>query len=127
MSKSDYLEAQILNHILRATAYPSPSAVYAALFTSLSTEAGPDTEVSGGSYVRQQITFSAPSGGQVVSDADVLFPIATADWGIIQSVAIMDSAAAGNKLYAMDLNIPREILQTDQFRLPAGQIIVQED
>ena len=126
-SKTDYLETQLLNHVLRGTAYPSPAAVYVALYTVAPTDAGGGTEVSGGGYVRQQAIFTAPSGGQVENTTDITFPVATADWGTLVAIAILDAAASGNMLYWAPLNAPREILTNDQFRLPAGQIIATED
>lgn len=127
MSKSNYLEAQLLNHVLRATPYSSPSAVYVALFTVAPTESGGGTEVSGGSYVRQTVTFSAPAPDSVSNTADVTFPIATADWGDVEAFALFDQPSSGNMLYFADLTAPRTINTSDQFRFPAGQLIVTED
>ena len=126
MPKSDYLKAVILNHVLRATVYTSPATVYAALFTVAPTDAGGGTEVTGGSYTREAITFAAPAGGQVSDSADVLFPIATADWGTIVAFAVFDMPTGGNMLYWAALAAPREILTNDQFRFPSGQLIVSE-
>jgi len=127
MSKTNYLEANILNHVLRATAYSSPSAVYVALFTVAPTESGGGTEVSGGSYARQTVTFSAPAPDSVSNTADVTFPVATAAWGDIVAFAIMDQPSGGNMLYFANLTAPRTIGISDQFRFPAGQLVVTED
>jgi len=61
MSKTDFLENKIINHVLRNTAYTAPATVYAALFTATPGESSAGTEVTGGSYARQAATFSAPS------------------------------------------------------------------
>lgn len=127
MSKTNYLEAQLLNHVLRATPYSSPSAVYVALFTVAPTESGGGTEVSGGSYVRQPVTFTSPAPDTVSNTADVTFPIATADWGDIEAFALLDQPSSGNMLYFADLTAPKTINTSDQFRFPAGQLVVQED
>jgi hypothetical protein len=127
MSKSNYLEAQLLNHVLRATPYSSPSAVYVALFTVAPTESGGGTEVSGGSYARQTVTFSSPAPDSVSNVADVTFPIATGDWGDIEAFALMDQPSSGNMLYFANLTAPRTVATADQFRLPAGQLICSED
>lgn len=126
MSKSDYLETQILNHVLRNVAYSSPTTVYVALFTAAPGEAGGGTEVTGGAYTRQPVTFASPSSGQVSNSADVLFPIATADWGTLVSFALFDASSAGNMLYYANLAASRVVLTNDQFRFPSGQLIVQE-
>jgi len=126
MSKSDFLETNILNHVLRGVAYASPAGVYVALFTVAPSDPGGGTEVTGNGYTRQSITFATPSGGQVSNSSDVLFPTATADWNTIVAYAIFDAPSAGNMLYYASLNSPRDILTNDQLRFPAGQIIIQE-
>ena len=60
---SNYLENALLNGTLNATTYTAPAAVYVALYTSDPTDANTGTEVSGGSYARQSVTFAAPSDG----------------------------------------------------------------
>lgn len=46
---------------------------YLALYTSNPTAANTGTEVSGGSYARKAITFSAPSGGTVTNTNEIRF------------------------------------------------------
>lgn len=127
MSKTNFLETQLLNHVLRNTPYSQPTTVFAALFTAAPDETGSGTEVTGGSYARQPVTFNAPAPDSVDNTADVLFPVATADWGTVVAFAIMDAASAGNMLYFANLTASRTILTSDQFRFPAGQLIVTED
>lgn len=126
-AKSEYLEVNLLNHVLRATAFAPPSAVYLGAFTVAPTDAGGGTEISGGSYTRQTVTFGAPSGNQVSNSAEVLFPIATASWGTVVHFGIFDAPSAGNLLYHTSLGAPRTIAVSDQLRVPAGQLIVAED
>jgi len=127
MSKTNYLETQLLNHVLRNTAYSSPTTVYVGLFTVAPDETGGGTEVSGGAYARQSVTFTAPSPDSVSNSADVTFPIATGDWGTIVAYALFDAASAGNMLYYANLTASREILTSDQLRFPTGQLTVTED
>jgi hypothetical protein len=127
MSKSNYLETQLLNHVLRNTAYSSPTTVYVALFTVAPTDAGGGTEVSGGAYARQSATFSAPAPDSCSNTVDVTFPVATLDWGTIVAFAIFDAASAGNMLYYNALTASRDILTSDQMRFPSGQLVVTED
>lgn len=127
MAKSDYLEVNILNHVLRATAYSSPSSVYLAAFTVAPTDAGGGTEVSVGGYTRQTLSFGAPVGNQVTNDAEVLFPIATADWGTVVHFGIFDASSAGNLLYHTALAASRTINTGDQLRVQVGQLVVGED
>ena len=127
MAKSDYLETNLLNHVLRNTSYTSPTAVYLGLYTAAPTDAGGGTEVAGGSYARQAVSFGAPSGGQVANDAVINFPMATGDWGVILHIGIFDAASSGNLLYHAPMTASREILTNDQLDFPVGQLIVTED
>lgn len=102
MPASTYLANKIANHVYRNTAYTSPTAVYVALFTSTATlaeiKAGTLTnEVTGGSYARVAATFAAPTDGDGGAST-VTFPTATAGWGAVRFVAIMDASTAGNVL-----------------------------
>lgn len=63
-SFSDYLENKVLDHVYRNVAYTAPTGTYLALYTVAPTDAGGGTEVTGGGYARQAITFGASSGGQ---------------------------------------------------------------
>lgn len=126
MAKSAYLEVNILNHVLRATPYAAPAAVYLAAYTTAPTDAGGGVEVAGGAYTRQLVTFAAPVGNQVANDVDVLFPIATAPWGTVVHFGIFDAPAAGNFLYHTAFSAPRNIIAGDQLRVPAGQLRVEE-
>lgn len=127
MAKSDYLEQVILNQVLRAVSYSAPSSVYLALYTAAPTDAGGGTEVAAASYTRQTVTFAAPVGNQVSNTSDVLFPVATTDWGEIVHFGIFDAPTAGNLLYHAALTAPRTILTNDQLRFPTGSLVVSED
>jgi hypothetical protein len=124
MSMSDYLENKILNAVLRNTAYTSPSQVYIALFTSDPTDAGTGTEVTGGGYARQPITFNAPSNGQVTNAADILFPVATASWGTVTHIGIYDASTGGNLLFHGALTTSKTISTDDQLKIAAGDITI---
>ena len=126
MAKSDYLKVSILNEVLRGTNYAAPGAVYLAAYTVAPTDAGGGTEVTGGSYARQTLAFSAPSSNQVANSADILFPIATASWGTVVHFGIHDAPTGGNLLYHTPLTASRTIDSGDQLRVPTGQLLVAE-
>ena len=122
---STYLANKLLDHTLRNVAYTPPSTVYLALYTSTPGAGDTGTEVSGGGYARQAVTFSPASGGsggQVVNSADVVFPVATASWGTITHVGVRDAATGGNLLYYAALSTAKTIAAGDQIKFPAGQI-----
>lgn len=124
---SDYLENALINAVLRGIQYTSPSKVYVALFTSNPTDAGKGTEVSGGGYARQQVTFSAPSNGATSNSADVVFPVATADWGTITHFGIYDAATGGNLLIHGAFQIAKPIYTGDQFIIRKGDLGITFD
>jgi hypothetical protein len=67
-------EDRVVNKVLRNTDYTSDATVYVALFTAFAdTENGTGTEVTGGSYARQAVTFSAPSNGATSNSGAVTF------------------------------------------------------
>ncbi len=130
MSKmSNYLEKKLLDHVLTNTAYTSPTKVYLALFTSDPTDAGSGTEVTGGAYARQEITFGTASspGGTSSTTADIVFPVATANWGIVSHVGIYDASTAGNLLFHGALNTARTINIDNQLVILAGELTVVLD
>ncbi|OMD20539.1 hypothetical protein BJP51_32320, partial [Paenibacillus odorifer] len=103
MQISNYLSAALLNAALRNTAFTGPATVYIALYKSDPTAADTGTEVSGGSYARQAVTFGAPtlvSGQQTVANtAEVVFPVATADWGLVTHIGLRTAATGGSLLW----------------------------
>lgn len=97
MAKSTYLINALLNVALRATAYTTPATVYAALYTTNPTTADTGTEVTGGSYARQAVTFAAPSAGAVANSGALTYssmPAAT-----ITHIGIRDALTLGNLLH----------------------------
>lgn len=124
---SDYLENELLDHVLVNAAYTSPTTVYVALFTDTSTtaelEAGTLTnEVSGGSYARQAVTFSAASGGATANTGAVSFtnmPAVT-----VENIAIMDASSAGNVLFGGALSASKTLNSGDTFTIAIGDLDV---
>lgn len=102
--KSDFLENEILDHLLGAATYTAPATVYVALYTAAPTDAGGGTEVTGGGYVRVAVTnnatnWPAASGGAKANGTAITFPAPTANWGVIVAFGILDAATAGNLMY----------------------------
>lgn len=116
---SDALENALLNHVLRATAYVGPTAVYLALFTADPTDANTTAgEVSGGSYGRKQITFGAPSGGSCSNTNQMDYtgmPAAT-----VTHLAIYDASTAGTLLFHGALSASKTVNAGDTFTVNAG-------
>lgn len=124
---SDYLEDALLDHVFNATPYTSPVQVFVGLFTTATSDTGGGTEVSGGGYVRQAASFGPASNGQVVTDADITFPVATGNWGIVTHVGLYDALAAGNLLFHGSLVAARTVNTGDTFKFNAGDLVAALD
>jgi hypothetical protein len=124
---SNYLEDKILDHVLKNVSYTSPTTVYVGLFTSDPTDAGTGTEVSGGSYARQVLSVTTASGGIVTSSGDVTFPQATATWGTISHIGILDALTSGNLLMHTALTTSKVIETGDILKVSSGNLTVTLD
>lgn len=131
---SDYLEDALLDHVLRNTAFTSPTAVYVGLFTE-GDSAGQNTdlleegtltnEISGNGYTRKAATFSAASGGSITTSGNITFdPASGGNWGTITHIAILDAASAGNVLFYGALTTSKTIEDGDTFQITAGNLTV---
>ena len=123
---SNFLENALLNATLNATTYTAPATVYVSLWTSDPGDDGSGTEVSGGSYARTAVSFATASGtsGNVLNDADVTFPTATASWGTVGWIGINDAATSGNLLYHTALDTSKTIDSGDIFKITTGNLSV---
>ena len=115
---SDYMENAIINQMRNVAGVQV--AVYVALFTAvtgLEADSGwVGTEVTGGAYARQLAGLSAASGGASSNGADITFPQATADWGLITHAALMDAVSGGHVLMWTQLDASKQINNGDTFK-----------
>ena len=128
---SNYLENKVLDHVLKNTAYSQPSTLYVGLFTNTSgnaaanLEAGTLTdEVSGGSYARKTAAFSAASSGSASTSATITFDAATANWGTITHVAVIDNSTSGNVLFWGAVTTSKTIETGDTFQITSGNLTI---
>jgi len=124
---SDYLENKLLDHVLRNVSYTSPTTVYMGLYTSDPGDDNSGTEVSGGSYARQIVSVTTATDGIVTSSADVTFPQATANWGTISYIGLLDDLTSGNLLMHTPLTTSKTIDEGDIFKVPLGQLTASLD
>ena len=92
-----------------------------ALVTANGSDSAAGTEVTGGSYARQNITLSSSSGGSGVSnDADLLFtgmPACT-----VVGIEIYDSAGSPVRLWHGPLTASKTVGAGDEFKLAASDV-----
>lgn len=129
---SNYLENALLDHVLNNTSLTSPTTVWLALFTADPGETGSLTNevtTTGTAYARQVASFGAASSGTSTSDADIEFPQATASYGTVSHVGIMDNATAGagNMLFYTSLTTSKAIDSGDIFKVTSTNLTVTLD
>lgn len=119
---SNYAENAVLDFLLRATG-TSPTTVYLALHTGNTGEDGTTNEVSTSTgYARTAITFDAPSGGQIVSAAQVAFGPFSSAPGQITNFSIWTAASGGNCLATGAFTSSASPLSGYSLNVPAGGI-----
>lgn len=129
MSKTDYCENKVLDHINGKSSFTMPTA-YVALFTAAPSDAGGGTEVSGGSYARvatSGATWSAASGGSAANAAAISFPTASASWGTVTHYALFDASSSGNMLRWAALTASKTIGSGDTASFAIGALQMTED
>lgn len=136
---TDYLENKWIDHMFRARAYAPPAALWWALFTTATADAGTGTEVATGGYARvnlppSDLNWYATQGGtigpstgnngQTANAVPVTFPNPTADWGIVTHVAVFDAPVGGMMLAHGPLTTPRDIRAGDAAPAFAAGVLV---
>ena len=128
MSFSNHLETEILDHVFGGNAYTAPATLYLALFTSNPDEDASGTEVStsGTAYAREAVSFTV-SGNTATTSAAVEYSTATANFGTVTHVGVMDASTGGNLLAYAALTSAKTIETGDVFRVPAGDLDITLD
>lgn len=103
-SKTDALEARILDHLFKGAATPALGAlstVYVALYTAVPSDGGAGTEVAGSSYARQAVAAASwtRTVSSISNNVEVAFPAVTGSAYTVVGWAIMDALSSGNQLY----------------------------
>ena len=134
MSLSNSMETKALKWLFKlesdeANSSLRPTAWYVALCTSDPTDSALGTEVSGGGYARQAVTFTV-SGNNASNTAAIEFPEATAGYGTVQAVMIMPASSGGSAsdmIAHAQLAVDKQINTGDIFRIPIGDLDINID
>jgi len=120
---TNHAEDLSVNWLLTTGTATRPTSWTVGLFTAVAdAEAGTVTEVSGGSYARTAVTFSAASSGATANSADVQFPTASASWGTITHAGVYDNA--GNLLFVGELTNSKSVGSGDTFQVSTGSLTI---
>ncbi len=139
MSMTNYLESGVLNHLFRTDTFSKPSTIAIGLTADVPLETdtgGTNTEVTNaGAYAR--VDVGAPTNGDwdfvdqgpgasghTQNTAVITFPKATANWGMVSGVIIIDNATygAGNVLMFGKLTVARDIKNGDTFSFASSEL-----
>lgn len=127
---SNFSENLALNWLLTTSAATRPTAWHIGLFKNTSGQAGANLEagvltdeISGGSYARQSVAFTV-TNDSATNSATITFPAATASWGTVTHIAIMNAASGGNVLFWGPVTVAKTIDTGDTFQITQNNITV---
>lgn len=126
---TDYAEHKILELITGKAAWAKPT-IYVALYTAVPGEAGSGTEVSGGGYSRIATTpsdWTTAANGQISNAVNFEWPIASANWGTVAGMALVDAETGGNVIMRGPAASSKLIESGDTFRILAGALVMSMD
>ena len=127
---SNYLENKVLDHTLRNASFTQPSGLFIGLFKNNALgnlEAGTLTDeisTSGTAYIRKAVTFGNAASGSASNSATVTFDAATAEWGTVTAIAILDTVSAGNVLFYGNLTTSKLIETGDTLQFVSNNVTV---
>jgi len=124
-SFSDFLENEILDHIMGVGSWTSPATVYVGLSTADPLDTGGNlAEPSGNGYIRKAISFGSAGSRAITQDAIVNFNEATGSWGTVTHWALFNAESAGNMLAHGQLSTSRSIVSGNTPSIASGQVVV---
>lgn len=116
----DQIENELLDALFGTTAFSVTTPVKVALMTANGNDSTPGTEVTGGGYSRQTVTFSAAASGSTSNAAAVEFtnmPACT-----VVGIEIYDSAGTPKRLAFGALTSSKTLSSGDTLRFAATTI-----
>ena len=125
-AKTIAYRVDVLN-VMRGTGITAPTATYLAALSVLSSDGS-----SGGTEIvaatRQLASWTtAGSSGQIVNTSEILFPVASTNWGSVVGTGIWSSSgAAGYLHYTGILSTAVTINANDQLKFSSGSLTLQE-
>lgn len=129
-SFSDYWENKVLDYIFGKGDLTPPS-IFVGLSSSEPTDDGSAVaEPDGNNYGRVQTSacdWSVVSGGVLNNASEIVFTLATGNWGTMKHFVLFDAAMGGNMLIYGSLGESKTIGSGDIARFTAGEMEVKLD
>lgn len=126
---SNALEELLLGYTLCGSGFTPATTLYICLATSITSDGGSVTEVTTNvGYARQPVTFQAPSNpaGTCVSSIDAAFGPATANWGSVTYLTLVNSNVIGSGIHYFWglLDVARNVQTGDSLTIAASALAV---
>ena len=122
---SDYLENEILDHILGTGAYTMPTTVYVGLAIASFNDDNSGAELTGNNYAREIATFSVAASGTTSNSGAIEFNPATGSaWGLVSHFGIFDALTSGNLLIHGSFTTAKTIDVGDILKIAIGDLDV---
>jgi len=116
---STHAANRFLTWLMTGNTVTRPSAIYAALYTS------PTTEVSGNGYSRKTMTFSNGSNRGTSNTSSDTFAASGGSWGNITHLGLFDAATNGNLLWlGVSVSGPKLIENGDELIVHSGAVTI---
>lgn len=116
----DTIENELLDALVGTSTYSVTGAIKLRLMTANGSDASAGTEVTGGSYVAQTITFTTAASGAIENNTAISFtgmPAVT-----VVGIEIYDSAGSPKRLLYGALTSPRTVTAGDTVQFASGAI-----
>jgi len=101
-SLSNYMEKEVLDHLLKVGAWSQVDPMYIGLGDTGGDDTGLTNEFSAGNYARKSIDSGEFGTGaasrSIANDAAITFVTADASWGTPTHWGIFDASSAGNMI-----------------------------
>ncbi len=118
---ADYLYPKILDHLVGAATFTSPTTVYTGLYTTNPGVGDTGTEVSGSGYAREATTWNAAASQAIDIGSDLTFGPPTGSWGQPSHYSVHDAVSAGNLLvFGPVSGISSSVENGDTFKVASG-------
>jgi hypothetical protein len=116
----DTIENQLLDALVGTASYSVTTPIKLALMTASGSDSAAGTDVTGGSYARQTISFGSAASGQIANSATINFtsmPAAT-----VVGIEIYDSAGTPKRLAYGTLTASKTTASGDTLQFAASAI-----
>lgn len=116
----DIIENQLLDALVGTASYSVTTPIKLALMTANGTDSAAGTEVTGGSYARQTIAWTAASSGSIANSATINFtgmPACT-----VVGIEVYDTAGTPKRLAYGPLTANKTVAAGDTIQFGAGNI-----